>query len=112
MKNKIILVSLLALTLLVCAGSIYAIDWNNPTIRDDSDFTMTARYNGGTAYYWEVSPDSYGVELVSQNNVLDHPNACGSSGTQYFNFKIINEDYFVKLIKVGPNGNIVDEIIY
>ena len=113
MKNKIILVSLLALTLVVCAGSIYAIDLHNPSTDDDTVFTITTRYNAGTGYHWEVSPETFGVELISQNNVLDHPGACGSSGTQYFTFKIINEeDYYLGLIELSPTGEVVDAIHY
>lgn len=77
---------------------------------DNNDFTMSARYNAGTGYCWVVSPDSYGVELLSTENVVDHPCCAGSSATAYFNFHVTGEDYYVKLILISPSGDIVREI--
>lgn len=79
-------------------------------ILKDNDFTMTVRYNSGTGYCWKVSDETYGVEVNSIDNVLDHPGACGSSGTQYFNFHVTGQDYYVKLVLVSPSGKIVDEV--
>lgn len=114
MKNKIILASLLALTLFVSLGSICASeimdDVNSPIIDDNNDFTMSARYNTGTGYYWQVSPESYGVELISTNYEVDHPDTCGSSATAFFNFHINSDDYYVKLILISPTGEIVNEL--
>lgn len=86
------------------------VDRSGVILDDNNDFTMSARYNTGTGFYWKVSSDSYGVDLISIKNVIDHFDACGSSATSYFKFHVTSEDYYVKLILVGPTGNIVDEI--
>ena len=79
---------------------------------DDGSFVMSVPYNAGTGYHWEVSPDSYGVELVSNEYVQDHPGLCGSSGTAYFTFDITDANsHFAKLVLISPAGNIVDEVV-
>ena len=77
---------------------------------DNGDFIMSARYNTGTGYYWVVSSDSYGVDLSSIDNVVDHPDCTGSSATSYFKFHVTGDDYYVKLILLSPTGEVVKEI--
>lgn len=76
----------------------------------NNDFTMSVRYNAGTGYHWEVSPESYGVVVSEPNYVQDHPGLCGSSGTAYFNVHVNSDSYYVKLVLVSPAGDIVDEV--
>lgn len=83
---------------------------NGPVLDGDNNFVMSGRYNGGTGYHWEISPETHGVDLVSQDNVEDHPGACGSSATSYFTFHVNSDDYYVKLILVTPTGDIAGEI--
>ena len=85
-------------------------DSHGVILDDNGDFSMSARYNTGTGYYWVVSSDSYGVDLISTNNVIDHPDACGSSATSYFKFHVTSDDYYVKLTLLSPTGEIVKEI--
>lgn len=90
-------------------------DTNNVTntgavIGDDGNFVMSVPTTAGTGYHWEVSPQSYGVNLNSANFVADHPGTCGSSGTTYFNFHANSGDYYVKLVLISPTGDIVKEI--
>ena len=79
-------------------------------ILDNGDFSMSVPYNAGTGYHWEVSDETYGVDLIDVNYVQDHPNTCGSSGTAYFNFHVNSDSYYVKLVLISPAGDIVDEI--
>lgn len=76
----------------------------------NNDFTMSVRYNSGTGYHWEVSPESYGVDVSEPNYVQDHPGLCGTSGTAYFNVHVNSDNYYVKLVLVSPSGKIVDEV--
>ncbi len=88
-----------------------AVGHNNAPILDGNDtFTMSGRYNTGTGYHWEVSPETHGVDLVSQDNVIDHPDMCGSSATSYFTFHVNSDDYYVKLVLYTPHGDIAQEI--
>lgn len=117
-KIQIALISLVALSLFVGISCISAAnpDANNgvndlSAVPDcNNDFTMTVPYTAGTGYHWEVSPETYGVDLVSSNFVEDHPGCLGSSGTDYFNFHINSDDYYVKLVLISPNGEIVKEV--
>lgn len=77
---------------------------------DNNDFTMSVRYNAGTGYHWEVSPESYGVVVSEPNYVQDHPDRVGSSGTAYFNVHVTGDSYYVKLVLISPSGKIVDEV--
>lgn len=80
-------------------------------VDDNNDFTMSVKYNTGTGYHWVVSSETHGVDISGPNYVADHPGACGSSGTAYFNVHVINgDDYYVKLVLVSPSGDIVDEV--
>lgn len=85
-------------------------DNSGPILDDDNDFTMSARYNAGTGYHWEVSPETHGVDLISTNHVQDRPGVCGGSGTVYFSFHVNSDDYYVKLVLISPTGDIVDEL--
>ena len=83
---------------------------SGPILDDNNDFTMSARYNGGTGYMWKVSPETHGADVSAPRYVLDHPVRCGGSGTVYFDVHVTSDDYYVKLILVGPTGQVVDEI--
>ena len=72
--------------------------------------TMTARYNAGTGYHWEISPKTHGVTLMTTNYIQHHPGTTGSSGTVVYKFLVQNKKhYYVKLVLVDPRGNVVDE---
>ena len=77
---------------------------------DNIDFTMSARYNGGSGFMWKVSPETHGAEVSKPRYVLDQPLSFGGSGTVYFDVHVTSDDYYVKLILVGPTGQVVDEI--
>ncbi len=137
-SGKCLLFVLVFFAILVSFGSVCAADTNNaydnyafghldqPTVPnnddnslsdnpgvildDNGDFIMSARYNTGTGYYWVVSSDSYGVDLSSIDNVVDHPDCTGSSATSYFKFHVTGDDYHVKLILLSPTGEVVKEI--
>ena len=106
--NKVF-TALVILTLFVglsCASA--AVADTNASIHND--FTMAAKYNAGTGYHWEVSPDSYGVKLIGQKNVIDHPGTCGSSGTAYFHFVKTGDEGLAKIVLISPTGEIVDSM--
>lgn len=111
LDKNIIFVSLLVLALFVGVSSISAADnADNGPILDDGNFVMTVPYNAGTGYHWEISPETHGVEVNAIKYVEDNPGTCGSSGTGYFNFHVVDNDYYVKLVLISPAGDIVDEI--
>ena len=84
---------------------------SEPILDDNGTFVMSARgASGSTGYHWEISPETYGVDLVSQNFVEDHPGAVGSSGTTYFTFHVNGDSYYVKLLLVTPHGDVVKEL--
>ena len=79
-------------------------------VDENNDFTMSVRYTAGTGYHWEVSPESYGVDINSIDYKVDNPKAFGSPGTTFFNFHVNGESYYVKLVLISPSGEIVDEV--
>ena len=81
-----------------------------PILDGNDQFTMTARFNGGTGYHWEISPETHGVDLVDKHIVAQHPDLCGSGATAYYTFHVNSDDYYVKLILLTPTGKIVDEL--
>ena len=112
-NRRIFSILFIFLALFVCFGCVAATDvvsddsrLSAPIVDDHSDFTMSARYNGGTGYHWVVSDDSYGVELVSSDNVIDHPGMTGSSATAYFTFHVVDDDYQAKLLLITPTGDV------
>ena len=115
-KLHVAFVTLVAISLLACISCISAADViadssNSGVIIDDQDmFTMTVPQTAGTGYHWEVSSESYGVDVCSSNFVEDHPGCFGSSGTVYFNFHVNSPDYYVKLVLINPSGEIVKEV--
>ena len=117
-KIQIALISLVALSLFVGISCISAadIDANNGVSNlnvipdSNNDFTMTVPSNAGTGYHWEVSPETYGVDIGESKFVEDHPGCVGSSGTDYFSFHINSVDYYVKLVLISPTGEIVKEV--
>lgn len=71
---------------------------------------MSAKYNAGTGYHWEVAPETHGVTLMTKKYVQDHLNTCGSSGTVYFSFLKQSEDAYVKINYISPSGEIVKSL--
>lgn len=109
-NKNLILATLVVLSVFVALSCVSAAS-ANPIADDGGNFVMSVPYNSGTGYHWEVSPDSFGVELVSMKNVQDHPGACGTSGTSYFTFHIVDADnYYAKLVCISPAGKIVKEV--
>ena len=128
-KCKVAFAVLAIFSLFVCLSCISAADVADDTLlNDNSDisvndvddssldcndkipcFTMAARFTSGTGYHWEISPETYGVTLMTTNKVLDNPDLLGSSGTVFYNFFIPNKhDFYIKLVNLDPNGNVVD----
>ena len=91
-------------------SSFYGVFGGNIGIPDSGDFGMSVRFNAGTGYHWEISSESYGVDLLYVSTYFDHPDCVGSSATSYYCFHKNSEDYYVKLILIDPRGNIVDEV--
>ena len=110
LNKNLVFVSLLVLAVFVGISSISAANADTCPILDDGNFVMTVPYNAGTGYHWEISPETHGVEVNSVNFIEDHPGTCGSSGTGYFNFHVVDSDYYVKLVLISPAGDIVNEI--
>lgn len=110
--NKNIFAALLAVCVIfVAASSVSAADADNsPIISDDNNFEMTVPYNAGTGFHWEISSETHGVEVLSTNYVQDHSDCAGSSRTAYFNFKVMDDDFYVKLVLISPSGDIVKEV--
>lgn len=112
-KPNMIFVALAIFSVMVglsCVSATSDVSNVSEHVLDHSDFTMSVPYTAGTGYHWEISDESYGVDVDDINYVQDHPNTCGSSGTAYFNFHVNSDDYYVKLVLVSPAGDIVDEI--
>ena len=114
-KIQVALISLVALSLFVGISCISAADidanGNLNVIPDcNNDFTMTVPLTAGTGYHWEVSPETYGVDIGGHKFVEDNPGCLGSSGTEYFNFHINSDDFYVKLVLINPTGEIVKEV--
>ncbi|WP_407431580.1 hypothetical protein [Methanobrevibacter sp.] len=76
----------------------------------NGDFSMSAKYNTSAGCRWFLSSDSYGVDLISINNVIDQPDAYGSFAITNFKFHVHSDDYYVKLILLSPTGKILKEI--
>lgn len=119
LNRNLIFISLAIFSVFIALSSISAADLDmNDTVAVDSipehiepsDFTMSARYNEGTGYHWEVSPETHGATFESVDSVTDHPGTCGSSATDYFHFKITSDDYYIKLVLISPTGDIVKEL--
>ena len=112
-KLQVAFVTLVVLSLLACVSCISA---TNTDAGDNScpdrfnTFTMTVPCTAGTGYHWEVSPETYGVDIGPSKFVEDNPGCVGSSGTVYFNFHINSPDYYVKLVLLNPTGEIVKEV--
>ena len=113
-SKNIIFVSLALMSILVAVSCVAAEDIGDSVDAStivNGNFVMSVPYNAGTGYHWEVSSDSYGVEVASINYVQDHPGTVGSSGTGYFAFNIIDADnYYAKLVLISPSGEIVKEV--
>ncbi len=126
--------SILVLTVLVIVftfvglGCINASDVNSDTIGDVANdgslnpavpapysyegynFVMSGQFNLGSGYHWEISPETHGVDLISQEIAIDNPDMLGSSATNFFTFHVNSDDYYVKLVLISPNGDIAQEI--
>ena len=48
-------------------SSFYAVFKDNIVTLDSGDFGMSVRFNAGTGYHWEISSESYGVDLIYIN---------------------------------------------
>lgn len=84
---------------------------SRPVVVDNDYFVMTLRgESGSTGYHWVISPETHGVDFVSDDYILDNPDCYGSAGTDYFTFHINSDDYYVKLLLVTPSGDIVKEV--
>jgi len=112
LNNKsLIMAALVVFVALVGFSAISAANIDSGVVLDENNnFVMNVPYNSGTGYHWEVSSDSYGVELVNESYVVDHPDAAGSSGTAYFTFHVNDDEYCAKLILISPSGDVVDEV--
>mgnify|MGYP003292130063 FL=1 len=68
--------------------------------------------NPSTGYHWEVSNETEGVKLVSQEFVSSTNNSkiVGAGGVDHFVFKKegTNKPYKIILNKISPSGNIED----
>ena len=96
---------------------------NSGIILDENgNFDMTVRgQSASTGYRWEISPETYGVDVIQNEFVPDHREnpdfpemtVIGGGGTSYFTFHV-NDDYdghfYVKLLLVTPSGKIAKEI--
>ncbi|WP_407432180.1 hypothetical protein [Methanobrevibacter sp.] len=129
-KIHVALISLVVFSLLVGISAISATDVNTNNTHDsgffndatfvhtndpgiilnNGSFVMSVPYTAGTAYHWEVSPETHGADVSFDKFVADHPDCMGSSGTCYFNVHVNSDDYYVKLVLIGPNGEIVNQI--
>lgn len=110
-KSAIVLAALLVLSAFISIGCISASDVSaGPILDDDGNFLMSVPYNCGTGYHWEVSSDSYGVDLVSHHNEIDHQGVSGSSAMAYFTFHVNSDDYCAKLVLLSPSGDVVKEV--
>ena len=122
-KYKIALALLAIFSVFVCLSCISAADnASDATLSDNSVddssvdciqkipcLPVAVSFNSGTGYHWEISPETYGATLMTTHKVLDNPGKLGSSGTMYFNFFIPNKhDFFIKLVELDPNGDVVD----
>lgn len=109
-NKSLILTALVIFSVFVALSGVSAADADNVAPTDNGNFVMTVPYNAGTGYHWEVACETYGVEVNSIDFVEDHPGTLGSSGTGYFSFHIIDDDYYVKLVLISPSGEIVNEV--
>jgi hypothetical protein len=109
-KSLLIFSLLVVFAVLVSVSCISAADADNTCIEKGCAFTMSAPYNAGTGYHWEISPETYGVHALPVKTVEDHPGTCGSSATAYFKFIPTSSDYYVKLVLISPTGDIVKEL--
>ena len=93
-------------------ASIMAEDSNEEIEDEDKYFELSGASRAG--WHWEVSSDSYGVELVSRYDVVNRPSPTwvGESGTTYFKFHIISDNCFAKIVLINPQGYIQDQRIY
>ena len=108
-KSLVIFSILVVFAILVSVTCISAADSTENAVGNDV-FTMSAPYTAGTGYHWEISSETYGVNVVSVDYVQDHPGTCGSSGTAFFKFQPTSDDFYVKLVLINPSGDIVKEI--
>lgn len=77
----------------------------------DNHFEIVVKSNYSTGYHWELSNESYGVELVNHSFVSDNSNLTGAGGTDTFVFNILpnSEDkYYAKIVLIAPDGSIVN----
>ena len=85
-----------------------------PVIIDEDTLILSAKESGSVPYRWEVSDDTYGVELINTTYEQYNPGLAGSSGVRSFIFKILNpDDYYAKIIEVSaitkePTGKYVE----
>lgn len=76
---------------------------------EDNIFNITVKSNPTTGYHWELSDESYGVELVNHTFVSDNPTLTGSGGADTFVFKVLqNDNYYTKIVLIAPDGSIVN----
>lgn len=70
--------------------------------------------NPSTGYYWEISDTTHGVELINQKWVANHPGALGGSGIEHYSFRILSDDYNVRIVEINarnqlPTGKFIDD---
>ncbi|WP_296891270.1 hypothetical protein [uncultured Methanobrevibacter sp.] len=81
---------------------------NISCVMEPCDFGISVRFTSGNGYHWEFTDDCYGVDLFHMSTTfIEHPD---DFYTSYCDYHIISEDYYIKLILIDPNGNIVDEV--
>ena len=92
-------------------------------VDDENCFIMIGKTGAGSGYHWEISPESYGVELVSIIDIgsprleIDPITGretifYGGTSINCFKFHIISDDYYAKLIHLTPIGDICEEKIF
>lgn len=65
LNNKSLILVLVLFVALIGVSAISATNIDSGIVLDENNnFVMSVPYNSGTGYHWEVSSDSYGVELV------------------------------------------------
>lgn len=101
-KKLCFIVIILVLIFVVFSLSACADNTNTYSLPDvivGDTFEITLDAHGGTAYCWEYSTNSKGIEYVTSEFISEHPNDsdyCGG-GKVVYTFKAVNSgDYKIK----------------
>ena len=124
-KYKMTIALLAIFSVLVCLSCVSAADNVNNVSLDNNIveastvdhgsqipcLPVAVQFTSGNGYHWEISPETYGATLMTHHKFADDSDILGSTGTEYFNFFIPdNHHFFIKLVEIDPNGNIVDSV--